>query len=794
MAAKTTGRKEGSGDGIPLIRDVHLKEELESRFLSYALSTIVSRALPDVRDGLKPVHRRVLYAMNQLRLRPDSRYRKSAAVVGDVIGKYHPHGDQAVYDTMVRLAQDFSLRYPLVDGQGNFGNIDGDSAAAMRYTEAKLSTIAMELLEDLHKDTVDFLPTYDETNEEPRLLPARFPNLLVNGSSGIAVGLATNIPPHNLKETVSALVAMIDNPAMDTGEILKHIKGPDFPTGGQLISTRAEMKEVYETGRGALKVRGEWFREELPKGRWQIVITSIPYGVNKSKLIEKIAEHIMEKRLPNIGDIRDESTEDIRIVLEPKAPTVEADKVISYLYKHSDLQVSFPINLTALTADSTPLRHSLKQMLKSFLDFKLVTTQKRLKYELRLIEERLHILIAYARVYSDLDVAIAIIRKSKVRDEARQGLMARFKLDEVQANAILDLRLSALVGLEISKIKQEKAEKEAEREHITSILSSDSNLWKLAKKELIEIREKYGDPRRTKIVTTVEDEHEYDPEQFIQHEDAHVIISRNGWVRRLKSVASPESLRFKDGDSLLAWMPLNTRDLVCFFTSVGKAYVIRALDLPQTTGFGEPVQSIFKFGDGERLISTFGAIKREGDGAGSAESPATNQRGLFDQLNEGEVGRVYGEILEKETELLLITEGGSGFKFSSETISTETTKNGRKVANVKEDDAVLLVTVAQNKPLLFVLSSDGHGLLMKMEEVPTLTGPGAGVRMMKLKPGATIIGARLVKKGDSVTITYLAGKDDTLKIAGMEEGGRGTVGRKVASPKKKALGLSKLGG
>ncbi|MBI4664885.1 MAG: DNA topoisomerase IV subunit A [Nitrospinae bacterium] len=796
MGTKSKKGKEPADEGGGgIVQEVHFKEELESRFLSYALSTIVSRALPDVRDGLKPVHRRVLYAMSQLRLSADARFRKSAAVVGDVIGKYHPHGDQAVYDTMVRLAQDFSLRYPLVEGQGNFGNIDGDAAAAMRYTEAKLTKIAGELLEDLHKETVEFNPTYDETNIEPRLLPARFPNLIVNGSSGIAVGLATNIPPHNLSETVNALVAMIDEPRLETKDILKYIKGPDFPTGATSITSKAELKEIYETGRGSIKLRGEWNKEELPKGKWQLVITSIPYTVNKSRLIEKIAELIVEKKLPTIVDIRDESTEDIRIVLEPRSPDVDPEMAMGFLFKHSDLQISFPVNLTALTAESVPLRHSLGQMLRSFLDFRLVTTEKRLRYELKLIDERLHILKAYAKVYNDLDTAIAIIRKAKVKDEARQGLMGHFKLDEIQANAILDLRLSALVGLEISKIKKEKAEKEAEREIIDSVLASPGKMWKVVRKELLEIKEKYGDARRTKIVLGGMEEQEFDAESFIQHEDTNVIVSRSGWIRRLKNVANPESLRFKEGDSLLAWLPLNTRDFVCFFTSAGKVYTARALEITQTAGFGDPVQSFFKFGDGERLISVIGMIKAQ-EGAEAEEGDKARkvgQRDLFDQLKSTEVGKVYGEIVDENAELMLVTEAGMGFRFGGALAAGETTKNGRKVANLKDDDAVFSVTVVERKPMLFVLSGDGHGLLMNTDEIPVLAGAGAGVRLIKMKPGVVLAGARSVSKSEQIAIVYIAGKDDLIKISSLEKGGRGSAGKKLASPKRKLIGIRKVG-
>ncbi len=789
MAAKRKTSKQAASHGDGIIREAGLQAELESRFLAYALSTIVSRALPDVRDGLKPVHRRVLYAMSQMRLSADARFRKSAAVVGDVIGKFHPHGDQAVYDTMVRLAQDFSLRYPLVEGQGNFGNIDGDSAAAMRYTEARLTKLAGELLVELKKETVGFNPTYDETLIEPKLLPARFPNLIVNGSSGIAVGLATNIPPHNLTETINALVAMIDNPKLESKDVGKYIKGPDFPTGAQIVCSKKELRDIYESGRGSIKVRGEWSQESLQRGKWQIVITSIPYTVNKSRLIEKIGELIGSGKILSLIDIRDESTEDIRVVLIPKSQSVDAGRVMSYINKHSDLQLSYAVNLTALTPEGTPVRHSLHQMLKSFLDFRYDITEKRLSYDLRIIEERLHILKALYKVYNDLDKAIAIIRKSKTRDEARQRLIEHFKFDATQANAILDLRLSALVSLEISKIKKEKAEKEAEREIIEAVLKSAAKKWKLVRKELLAIRDEYGDTRRTKIIASVKDEPEYHPEHFIEHEDTHVIVSTGGWVRRMKSVANPETLRFKEGDRLLAWIPLNTRDLICFFTSVGKVYCLRPLDLTQTTGFGDPVQSMFKFGDGERIVSVIGLV-RNGDKVAANDAPrATGQRGLFDQVNETQAQRVFGEIIGEGAELLVVMEGGNGFRFSANMLA-ETTRSGKKIASVKRDDAVLIVT-AVTKPLLFTLSSDGRGLLCPLNEIPTLSGPGGGVRIIKLKPGATVKGVRNVGKADSVTITYLAGKEDKLKVANLEKGARGTVGRVLAGKRKKLLGLSK---
>ena len=784
-----TGGSAGDGPGTTII-DSDLVEELESRFLSYALSTIVSRALPDVRDGLKPVHRRVLYAMNQLKLNPDARFRKSAAVVGDVIGKYHPHGDQSIYDTMVRLAQDFSLRYPLVEGQGNFGNIDGDSAAAMRYTEAKLTKLAMELCKELPQNTVTFTPTYDQLNEEPSLLPARFPNLLVNGSSGIAVGMATNIPPHNLTETIDALVALIAQPKLETRELLKYVKGPDFPTGGELVATKSELAQVYETGRGTLKVKGEWEVENLSRGRWQIIITSVPYTVNKSRLIEKFGDLIRDKKIGDLVDVRDESTEIIRIVLEPKSQNVDAGKAMAYLFQHSDLQITFAANLVALTPDATPERHSLQQMLKSFLSFRFETTEKRLRYDLKIIDERLHLLKAFAKVYKDLDAAIQIIRKSKTRDEARSALMEKFKLDEVQANAILDLRLAALVGLEMSKVKKEKAEKDAEKEEIEKVLESDKCVWRLVKKELEDIKAEYGDKRRTKIVASVKDTPVYDAESYVEHEETHIIVSRNGWVRRVKNVTNPATLRFKEQDSLLSWLPMNTKDLVCFFTSTGKVYVSRAIDFTQTTGFGDPVQSLFRFGDGERLVSVIGVITDNGE-EGSGKEKSASQRGMFDQLDDRAVAGVLGHVLdsEKAGELLVVTEMGSGFRFVADFVGP-TTKNGKRVANVKGDDAILSVTPVTEK-MLFLLSNEGKGLLIDMKEIAQLSGPGAGVRLMKLKPGGVILGAKEVSKSGRVGISYLSGKDDVLKVASLPKGSRGQTGRKVAAARKKLLGLFK---
>ncbi|MDH5509876.1 MAG: DNA topoisomerase IV subunit A [Nitrospinota bacterium] len=764
-------------------RNSDLKEELESRFLSYALSTIVSRALPDVRDGLKPVHRRVIFAMNQLRLFHDGKYRKSATVVGEVMGKYHPHGDQAIYDALVRMAQSFSLRYPLVEGHGNFGSIDGDPAGAMRYTEARLAKLTGEMLGDLKKETVEFLPTFDGENKEPRLMPSGFPNLLVNGSSGIAVGIATNIPPHNMRETIDAAVAMIDTPDIDNKGLQKFIKGPDFPGGGQILTTRAELHNIYESGHGSIRLRGEWATEEDNKGKWQIVINSIPYTVNKSSLLTKIGELIAQKKMVYLVDVRDESTEDIRIVLEPKGQDVEAEKVMSYLYMHTDMQLNYHINMTALTPELRPERHSLQDVLRSYLDFRYKTVSKRMAYDLAILEERLQVLAAYLKANANLDKIIAIIRSSKTRDQAREKLMSEFKLNELQANAILDLRLAALVGLEISKIRNEKAEKETERSDIIDLLGSNAKLWKHVKKELLEIRSEYGDKRRTVVVTSTKDEPEFTAADFIEHEDTHVVVSRDGWVRRMKTLSRPETLRFKTGDSLLSWLPVSTRDLICFFTSHGKVYCVKAMDVTQTTGFGDPVQSIFRFADKERIVAVMAVIQPDAEG----KVKKREQSGLFDQLDKRQVESVYGQILVKDTTLLLVTEGAMGLRFSSSVLA-ETNKNGRKIATIKEEDAVMGISIASKKRV-FTLSADGRGLKFDLEEIPVLGGPGSGVRLMKIKDGQILKGYRLVDEKEKITLTYISGKDESIKVADLERGARGTVGRVLASKRKKLLGL-----
>lgn len=744
-------------------RAVKLHEEMESRFLSYALSTIVSRALPDVRDGLKPVHRRILYAMYRMRLTPDAKFRKCAAIVGEVLGKYHPHGDQAAYDALVRLAQDFSLRYPLILGQGNFGNIDGDPPAAMRYTEAKLSEISGDLLADLPNQTVDFHPNYDGTAEEPGILPAAIPNILVNGGSGIAVGIATNIPPHNLKEVVDGLVTLLENPEATDREILKYIKGPDFPTAGLIVTPRREIAAVYQEGRGPIKIRGEYEVENLPRGRWQIVITSIPYTVNKSRLIEKIAELIVERKIPYITDIRDESTDEIRVVLEPKSPDVDVEKTMAFLYRNTDLEFNFQTNLTALVPGGVPMRQPLIQMMRHFLDFRVVVVKRRLEHELKVILERLHLLEGFEKTYDRLEEVLKIIRRSESRDQAKERLMKLLEIDAEQASAVLDLRLASLVGLEIQKIREERAEKEARRKEIERTLKSDDRIRKLIRGELESIKEKYGDPRRTKIAAKT-DEPEYRQEDFIEHEETNVVVSRNGWVRRLRTVSNEGSLRFKEDDSLLVRIQLNTRHRVVFFTSLGKVYVIQAHDLPVHSGFGDPIQNFFRFGDGERVISV---------------------AGLPADAEEPEEGKKTGPSVPPE--FLQVTEGGMGFRFSLDS-ADETTRSGRRLVNLKEDDAVFSV-VEVRKPLLFILSSSGRGILFAVEEIAKLSGAGAGVRLIRLDEGETVTGIKNVSPEDGLTVMFKVGKEETIPVKTIPVQSRGGVGRRMGSPRKTVSGI-----
>ena len=763
-------------------RQADLRTTAEQRYLSYALSVITARALPDARDGLKPVQRRILYAMFQnLRLVASAKARKSAQIVGEVIGKYHPHGDTAAYDAMVRMAQDFSLRYPLVHGEGNFGSLDGDSAAAYRYTEARLTAIAEEILADLGSDTVEWRANYDATLDEPIVLPSRLPQLLMNGSTGIAVGMATNIPPHNLGEVCDALTALIDNPKLQVKDLLKHIKGPDFPTGGELLSSRAEIRQVYQSGQGALRLRGEYKVEKLPRGRQQVVVTSIPYAVNKATLVERIGALILERKLPQVVDVRDESTDEIRVVLELKGDT-EPEVAMAYLFKHTDLQVNFNVNLTALTpsdgpSGATPGRVSLLDLCQHFLDFRMEIVTRRLEFEKRKLEERIHILDGFHKIHLDLDKAIRIIRRAEGRADAAKKLMAAFKLDQVQVDAILELRLYQLARLEIDKLEKERKEKKKRLAEVDRLLKRKAARWKLIRGELAEVKEKYGDPRRTKVSVSGREDLTYDPDAYIVHEETTVLLTRDGWIRRVRELKDPSNARLREGDSLMSIHVGTTRDRVVLFSNLGVLYVLAASDVPATTGYGEPVQSLFKFKDGERVVRS---VLVTGDAAAPEPEPepepkGKSRRGKKKQGDLFDAGDVI-ELTEQTRPILVASAGGYGFRSAPDL--SPTTRSGRRFARLGTGDELVSIYDVQGKEV-FCLAKSGKGVRFALDEVTELSGVGRGVILMRLDPKDRLLGAVPGDKKASLEVTVGKGNPRTVAWDAFPRLKRGAKGQKV---------------
>ncbi|MBX3510893.1 MAG: DNA topoisomerase IV subunit A [Hyphomonadaceae bacterium] len=583
-------------------------EALAKRYLAYALSTITSRALPDVRDGLKPVHRRVLYAMKRLNLTADAAFRKSAKVVGDVMGDFHPHGDQAIYDAMVRLAQDFNSRYPLIDGQGNFGNIDGDGAAAMRYTESRLTKAAEALLEGIDEDAVDFRPSYDGTKEEPVVLPAAFPNLLANGASGIAVGMATNIPPHNVAELIDGCVHLIENAKATTEDLLKFIPGPDFPTGGLVVEPPESIREAYETGRGGFRVRARWHTEDLGRGMWRIVVTEIPHLVQKSKLVEQLAALIEAKKAPLLGDVRDESAEDIRLVLEPKSRTVEPDVMMESLYKLSALETRIALNLNVLDAQGAPRVMGLKEVLRAFLDHRRDVLQRRTSFRLGKIAARLDVLAGLLIVYLNLDEVIRIIRNE---DDPKAKLIQRFKLNDTQAEAILNTRLRQLRKLEEMEIRREDAALREEQKELRGLLEDTRKQWRKITGELKETRKLFGPgtawgKRRSELSTAPEVSTEISVEAFVAREPVTVVLSEKGWIRALKGHGQDLSeIKFKEGDHAQHIVQCETTDKLLLFASDGRAFTLDAHKLPGGRGHGEPIRLQIELGDIDEAVALF---------------------------------------------------------------------------------------------------------------------------------------------------------------------------------------------
>ncbi len=699
------------------IKSVHLAEELSSRYLSYAMSTIVSRSLPDVRDGLKPVHRRLLFAMRQLHLDPKSGFKKCARVVGDVIGKYHPHGDTAVYGAMVRLAQDFSVRYPLVDGQGNFGNIDGDGAAAMRYTEARLTEFAMALMEGLNENAVDFRETYDGEEEEPVVMPSMVPNLLCNGSTGIAVGMATNIPPHNLSEVCDALLYLIENPDCELEPLVKRIKGPDFPTGGVIVDKFDTILNNYKQGKGFFRIRAKWETEDLGHGQYQIVVKEIPYQVIKSKLIEKIAELLFEKKVPLLSDVRDESAQDIRIVLEPKNRTVDANLLMEHLFRQTDLETRFSMNMNVLDHEGVPHVMDIKQVLREFLDHRHIVLQRRVKYRLDKINARLEILSGYLIAYLNLDEIIRIIREE---DDAKGAMMARFGLTENQAEAILNMKLRSLRKLEEEEIREEYNDLSAEKEQLEELIGSEAKRWEAIAGEIKQIKEKFGKKtalgRRRTEFAEVSEEVEVPLEAIIEKEPITIILSQKGWIRCLKGyVDLNEDFKFKDDDALQIAIHAQTTDKIIIFDTAGKFYTIAANEIPSGRGFGQPLRLMIDLGISDSVCSMF--------------------------------------VFEPGASYVIASNIGRGFVVDENHILAQT-KNGRKIMNVAEGEIARFCRKITGD-MIAIIGENRKLLVFKIEEIPTMAR-GRGVTLQKYKDGG-LSDLQIFKQEEGFTYTRAGG-------------------------------------
>lgn len=719
------------------IEPVNLREALEERYLSYALSTIMHRALPDVRDGLKPVHRRLLFAMRQLKLDPEGGFKKCARIVGDVMGKFHPHGDQAIYDAMVRLAQDFAVRYPLVDGQGNFGNIDGDNAAAMRYTEARLTDIASALLEGIDEDTVDFRETYDGEDAEPAVLPANFPNLLANGSSGIAVGMATNIPPHNAGELCDAALHLIKFPNARTEKLVELVPGPDFPTGGVIVEPREQIIETYRTGRGGFRVRAKWETEKLSQGAYQIVVTNIPYQVQKSRLIEKIAELMQAKKLPLLGDIRDESAEDVRLVLEPKSRTVDPMLLMESLFKITDLQTRVSLNMNVLSHGQVPNVLGLGQVLREWLDHRKEVLVRRTNHRLAKIEHRLEVLGGYLIAYLNLDEVIRIIREE---DEPKKVMIEKFDLTDVQVEAILNMRLRALRKLEEIEIRKEHDDLTKERKELQDLLKSDEKQWGRISDQIKATKDAFGkktDLGRRKTEFADAPQGDFDIEvAMIEKEPITVVLSEKGWIRAMKGhLEDTTSLQFKTGDKLKRAFHAQTTDKIVIFATNGKFYTIGADKLPGGRGHGEPVRLIVDIEENHDIAEAF--------------------------------------VFKGERKLLVASTGGYGFVVKEDDVIA-TTRKGRQVLNIQAPDEALVCAPAEGD-MIAVVGENRKLLVFPLEEVNEMTR-GRGVRLQRYSDGG-LSDAKVFSKKDGLTWIDSSGRTRTIADLKEWEGARSHAGR-----------------
>ncbi len=727
----------GSGGFPP--ESVELRTALEERYLAYALSTIMHRALPDVRDGLKPVHRRILYAMRELKLDPAGGYLKCAKIVGDVMGNLHPHGDQAIYDALARLAQDFAVRYPLVDGQGNFGNIDGDNPAAARYTEARMTDVASAILEGIDEDTVDFRPNYDGRVMEPVVLPAAFPNLLANGSSGIAVGMATNIPPHNVDELCAALLHLIKHPNATVEKLVEMVPGPDFPTGGVIVEPREAILEAYKTGRGGFRLRAKWEKEETTRGGYQIVITEVPYGVQKAKLVEKIAELMSDKKLPLLGDVRDESAEEIRLVLEPKTRVIDPMLLMESMFRATELEVRFGMNMNVLSAGQIPNVLSLREVLSQWLEHRVEVLVRRSQFRLKKIEHRLEVLDGYLIAFLNIDEVIRIVRHE---DDPKAKLISKFKLTDVQAEAILNLRLRSLSRLEEVEIKAEHDKLSKELRNLKQLLKSDDLQWERITEEVKATREKYSKKtaigrRRSQFADAPEIDADLDA-MLVEKEPITVLLSDKGWIRALKGHQDDVSkIEFKQGDGLKRAFKASTADKIVVFATNGRFFTLEAGQLPGGRGHGEPIRLMFDLEENHDIAEIF--------------------------------------VHDPARKLLVASTGGYGFIVPEEEVIASTRK-GKQILNVSEPEEAR-VCVPVEGDCVATMGENRKMLVFKLDEVNEMTR-GKGVILQRFKDGA-LSDARCFKKSNGLTWDDSAGREFTLSWSELKEwvGERAQAGR-----------------
>lgn len=763
----------------------NLIELTQARYLNYALSVITSRALPDVRDGMKPVHRRIIYTMWQNGLRADVKHRKCATVVGDVMGRYHPHGDSSIYEALVRMAQSFAMRATLIDGSGNFGSMDGDPAAAMRYTECRLTPIAAETISEIGQGTVHFRPNYDGTKEEPVVLPSRMPNLLVNGSTGIAVGMATSIPPHNLGEVCNALLKVLDDPEIAEYRLVANdaVRGPDFPTGGQVLNTKSELLEIYKTGQGAIKMRATWEKGPISRSTQNLFITSVPYGVNKAELIEAIAQIVINRKMPLLLDVKDISTDDVRIQLEVKKDA-EIDKIMAYLFKHTLLQTNFNVNLTCLIPTDNPEvgrpeRLGLKQILWHFLHFRLEVVTKRLGHELEQLKKRIHTLEGFAFAFDILDDLIKIIRASEGKADAAAKILKKYGvaphgprkgkdgLDDEQTDDILELKLYRLARLEINLITEELAERNKRAKEIRRLLGEETakGRWGIVKTEIEELRDGYGKLPRNKRLTLIEaaeNEVEYTAEDFIVAEDNHILVTADGWVKRQKEI-NPETTRLREGDRILALVAGSTRATITFFSNYGTAYTARIIDIPATTGYGEPIQKLFKLKDAERIVAAQSMDDRVLPTKATAPNPKRPE----------EAPELHG---------LAITSDGYSLRFGLDAYREISTKSGRRFAKPGEGAQVTFAGIIDGSEIIIAASQQRRAMICEAGEINFLGGPGKGVLLIKLDKEDKLVSAiTAVDDRDTLTVKMSTGGEQRLNTGRYKKTGRGGKGHEFVS-------------